>query len=169
MPVDFKDIVAKGRTAHEQRIAGEEARRAAERDARSMAVDAAVAALEEDVLPLLERARADFAEEGIETKIEREFDVKRRAASVNPCVSFRCLGPRRASDGYQPSAPAIFLSSDGKVIYASAENVAFDNRPHEELGTARRGESAALVARAVERAVDVYFKEMDQWLSIPNL
>jgi hypothetical protein len=54
-------------------------------------VDAAIAALTADVHPFLEKAAAAFRQNGIETKITKDFEVK-GIVSKNPTMTFRCIG-----------------------------------------------------------------------------
>ena len=61
---------------------------------------------------MLRQAVTAFAEDGITAAISEHFDVHNRAARVMPGVSFRCLGPKRTSDGYQFEATAVFFASD---------------------------------------------------------
>ena len=69
MSADFDDMASKAKAAHEARMAQQDRQDTAQRDDRGRIVDAAVAALTAEVLPLLEKAVAAFRQNGIETKI----------------------------------------------------------------------------------------------------
>jgi hypothetical protein len=56
MSVDFDDMASKAKAAHEARIAEQDRQDAAQRDDKGRIVEAAIAALTADVLPLLEKA-----------------------------------------------------------------------------------------------------------------
>ena len=73
MSADFDDMASKAKAAHEARIAQQDRQDAAQRDDKERIVEAAIAALSADVLPLLEKAAAAFRQNGIETKITKDF------------------------------------------------------------------------------------------------
>ena len=60
MSVDFDDMASKAKAAHEARIAEQDRQDAAQRDDKGRIVEAAIAALTADVLPLLEKAAEAF-------------------------------------------------------------------------------------------------------------
>jgi NCAIR mutase (PurE)-related protein len=90
MSVNFDDMASKAKAAHEARIAEQDRQDAAQRDDKGRTVEAAIAALTADVLPLLEKAAAAFRQNGIETKITKDFEVK-GIVSKNPTMTFRCI------------------------------------------------------------------------------
>jgi hypothetical protein len=126
-------------------------------------VEAAIAALKRDVVPLLTQAMTAFAEDGIKAGISEHFDVQNRAARVMPRVSFRCLGPKRVADGYQFEAAAVFFASDGNTIFAGAGESSIDREAKHPIGLAPVGTCESLVTKAIEIALNAYFNERDRW------
>lgn len=157
---DFRGVAAKARAAHEAAEAEKSAKRDAERQAREAFIAKAVAALNADVLVLLNQAQADFASEQIEAIVEPNFDVRSMHHSVLPSVSFQCLGPKRPSDGWQFKSIPVFFSSDGEFIYAGAGEHSLSTRAEANIGKAPVGQPAELVASSVQRAVESYYKEL---------
>jgi hypothetical protein len=126
-------------------------------------VEAAIAALRRDVAPLLTEAMAAFADDGIKASISEHFDVHERAARVMPRLSFRCLGPKRATDGYQFESTAVFFASDGKTIFAGAGGNSIDRETKHPIGLAPVGACESLVTKAIETALNAYYSERDHW------
>ena len=164
MSVDFDDMASKAKAAHEARIAEQDRQDAAQRDDKGRIVEAAIAALTADVLPLLEKAAAAFRQNGIETKITKDFEVK-GIVSKNPTMTFRCIGPMRA-DGWQFEGPAAFFTSNGSVITVGVAKETYDREPTEQLGSGSPGRSEALITQAVQKALDAYFVQLDKYRSI---
>jgi hypothetical protein len=162
MSADFDDMASKAKAAHEARIARRDRQDAAQRDDKARIVEAAIAALTADVLPLLERAAAAFRQNGIETKITKDFEVK-GIVSKNPTMTFRCIGPMRA-EGWQFEGPAAFFTSNGSVIGVAKET--YDREPTEQLGSGSPGRSEALITQAVQKTLDAYFVQLDKYRSI---
>jgi hypothetical protein len=167
MSADFERMASEAKAAHEARVARrveqDQDRRQKDQDRRqkrSRSVHDAVAALTTHVLPILEQAAVEFHKQSIETKVTRNFDVE-NSIGRHPSVTFRCLGPRR-SDGWQLEAPAAFFSSDGAIIWVGVANETYDRKPTEELGVAVPSDSGALVAQAVQRALNAYFAEIEK-------
>jgi hypothetical protein len=147
-----KRAASESKPMHDARIAQTAQQNEGRRQERLRYIDNAVAALTSDVLPILEQAAVSFRKRDIETAITKDFDVKNQIEK-NPSVMFKCLG--RRADGSRFEAPAAFFSSDGAVI--AVEMATGDHAPKENLGSAARGESDALVTRGVERALSAYF------------
>jgi hypothetical protein len=164
MSADFDDMASKAKAAHEARTAQENRQDAAQRDEKGRIVDAAIAVLTADVLPLLEKAAAAFRQNGIETKITKDFEVK-GIVGKNPSMTFRCIGPMRA-DGWQFEGPAAFFTSNGSVITVGVAKETYDREPTEQLGSRLPGQSEALITQAVKRALDAYFVQLDKYRSI---
>src|SRR5271166_555707 len=90
--VDFRAIAEAAKREAEAKAAETSAKCESERAERKREVEAAVAILRDSVMPLLERAKVDFAKTGVESLIETEFDVE-KFTSRRPSVSFKCVGP----------------------------------------------------------------------------
>src|SRR5271157_2760702 len=164
MSADFDHMASKAKAAHEARMAQYNRQDTAQRDDRVRIVDAAIAALTAEVLPLLEKAVAAFRQNGIETKITNDFEVK-GIVSKNPTMTFRCIGPKR-TDGWQFEGPAAFFTSDGSMITVGVAKEIYDREPAEQLGSGSPGQSEALITRAVQTALDAYFVQLDKYRSI---
>jgi hypothetical protein len=164
MSANFDDMASKAKAAHEARIAQQDQRDVAKRADKGQIVGAAIAALTADVLPFLEKAAAAFRQNGIETKITKDFEVK-GIESKNPTMTFRCIGPMR-SDGWQFEGPAAFFTSDGTVITVGVAKEVYDREPTEQLGSGSPGQSEALITQAVQKALDAYFIQLDKYRAI---
>jgi len=164
MSVDFDDMASKAKAAHEAQIAQQDRQDTAQRDEKGRIVNAAIAVLAADVLPLLEKAAAAFRQNGIETKITKDFEVKGIAGKA-PSMTFRCIGPLRA-DGWQFEGPAAFFTSNGSVITVGVAKETYDREPREQLGSGSPGQSEALITQAVRSALDAYFVQLNKYRSI---
>src|SRR5262245_64279641 len=164
MSVDFDDMASKAKAAHEAQIAQQDRKDAAQRDEKERIVDLAISLLKADFLPLLEKAAAAFHQNGIETKITKDFEVK-GIVGKNPSMTFRCIGPMRA-DGWQFEGPAAFFTSNGSVITVGVAKETYDREPTEQLGSGSPGQSEALITQAVKRALDAYFVQLDKYRSL---
>jgi hypothetical protein len=161
MPIDFRDMTSKAKAAYETRTAVQKNKDAQERAARTEIGNAAVTILKTHVLPVLERARAEFAEGHIEATIATDFDVHSYIGK-KPSVSFRCLGPKRRSDGWQFQAPAVFFTSDGNTIDVGAAKDELDRDAKEQIGKARPEEIEHVLAKAIQKALDAYYLSLEQ-------
>jgi hypothetical protein len=157
---DFRDLASQAKAAHEARVA-EKTRKASEKGAaRSQQVRAGVEHLRVEVIPILEKAKTQFAESGLDSRVATEFDVE-NFANTKPKVTFQFLGPRRA-DGGQFKGAHIFFESDGDTIQASISRSDLRNpEPERGLGFAPPGKIDALVEMAVRAAIDLYYRELE--------
>jgi hypothetical protein len=156
-------MASKARAAHEHVTAEAEKGRRDRQHADDEFLEAAVVALKRDVVPLLTEAMRAFAEDGIKAGISEDFDVRNRGARAMPRVSFRCLGHKRATDGYQFEAAAVFFASDGNTVFAGAAESSIDRDAKRSLGLAPIRACEGLVTKAVETALTAYFNERDRW------
>lgn len=163
MAPDFRDMASKTKAAHEQLKAEADERRKDRESADAGFVQAAIAALNRDVVPLLTQAKEAFEEDGIRATISEHFDVHNRPTRVLPCVSFRCQGPKRASDGYQYEAAAVFFSSDGNSVFAGSGTSSIDREAKHPIGQAPVGGCETLITKAIETALNAYFNERERW------
>ena len=142
---DFKDLAGQAKAAHEARIAEQARKSAEERAARSQQVQAAVGQLRAEVIPVLEKAKVQFGESGVEAGIATEFAVENFVSRM-PNVRFQFLTPRRA-DGVQFESPPVFFESDGKTIKAGIGKYGFARSPDRDLGSALPGKIDTLVEK----------------------
>ena len=150
MALDFRDMASKTKAAHEQLKAEADERRKDRESANAGFVQAAVAALNRVVVPLLTQAKEAFEEDGIRARISEHFDVHNRPTRVLPCVSFRCQGPKRASDGYQYEAAAVFF------CFAASGTSSIDREAKHPIGQAPVGGCETLITKAIETALNAY-------------
>ena len=159
--VDFGKL-ADDAKAKQDALAADDAGAATQRRAaRAAAVDKAVAALADHVVPLLEKARQDFAARGIESKVVTEYDVK-NFTSRNPSLSFRCLSSPRPSDRYKLESAAAIFSSDGESIFVSFDqgNSLSGSVDMKEPVQTPIEASEAMVTTAVGEVVSHYYEMM---------
>ena len=78
----FKEMASKAREEHEKTIAAAQAKLEAERAARHQSVDTAVLALRTHIQPVIEQARGEFYSEGIEMRLEEDYDVKNFSSKI---------------------------------------------------------------------------------------
>lgn len=162
MAGDFEKMAAQARAAHAARVAAQDAKSSAEREAKSKWVDAASAFLDSLVLPTLERAKTELNKSGISSQIEKQYDVKMYTAPIKPKLVFKCLGPPRTSDGWRFVVPPIFFSSDGETIEAGIAENSLDREPKKSIGKAHATDIEALISRAVEKEIEAYYVELEK-------
>ncbi len=161
MTADFKDMAAKAKAAHETRMAEKAQKDRAENEERSRVVDAAVADLTTNVIPIFERAAAIFREHQIETDIAKDFDVK-GFVSKKPSVSFMCFGPKRTTDGYQFKTRAAIVESDSAKIIVTVTRDVVHNAVEEKLGSSISAEGESLVTQAVNKVLEAYYMILEK-------
>lgn len=162
----FSNIAADAKADYDKQLANaaDESRRA--EAARKVVVEGGKHLLSTHIMPLLDEARADLNAEGIEFSIAAEFEVHNRHDSVLPTVSAHCLGPKRASDGYQWGASKVFFSSNGKTISVGHAKNELGNHAEVNIGSVAPEQVGQLVEMAVRVAVDDYYrllKEHPAW------
>jgi hypothetical protein len=158
---DFAAMAAKAKAERDARAADEAQKAELAKRERDAFVDNAIAKLEEHVLPVLERARADFSNHGIESKIVKSYDVRSTYSKVNPSLKFSCFSPKRSSDGYQMETPSAFFSCDGENVLPGLGNAPYDREPKRLLGMAPVGDGEKLVSQAIENLVTSYFEMLE--------
>ena len=89
MAIDFRDLAAKAKADHEARVKAEDEQHAAERGAYARKGAKATSLLEVEILPLLERAKADLAATSVGSAIDKDFDLAGFVSKL-PSVSFWC-------------------------------------------------------------------------------
>jgi hypothetical protein len=153
---NFREMAQKAKAAHEARRAEAGKQSAAKQAARSNVVDQAIRQLEGQVLPLLGAAKAEFAEQDIDSEITKDFGVK-NFPNQNPRVVFRCLGPRR-----QFKARSAWFESNGQTIFIGVTADQDQARPSNWTEASPGGDCAGLVTQAVEQALASYFVELQK-------
>jgi hypothetical protein len=157
---DYQKLAAEAKAAHVKRQAEETAKREESRRARAAYVDRAASVLETSVLPKLKEAVAAFEREGIDSRITTLFDVK-DYTDRNPSVKFQCLGPKRASDGWQFESPPIFFSSNGKSVMVGISKHNFSRDADEWTGTAPAENCGDLIDEGIKKAIAEYYSALE--------
>jgi len=148
MATDFRDMAARAKEAFEAREAK-----------RSMDFDLGAKALRSYVLPVLNRAKAEFAEAGIQSSVvEENFDAKDDA---DPFVSFSCWfmweDDECGGQWMVTRGETVCFSSGGGSIRAYVASRESKWHPGETLGTANAQVCEPLISAAIERALANYF------------
>ena len=157
---DFRKLAADAKAAHEQREAEKEAESKRRTEERAKYVKRAVSALEKNVIPLLEKAKAELNAEGIESIINTKFDVG--GSRRDPYVKFQCVTPRRPSDHRLLESPPIFVSSNGESVTAGFAELSFQDEPEREIGTAPAQGCDELMETAIQKSLDLYYRELER-------
>lgn len=157
---DFSSMAAKAKAEQEARAAKNAEKGAQEQRQRDEFVDKAIAALETTVLPILERARADFAKHSVEARIAKHYDV-RNYAKRSPSLRFSCFSPKRASDGYQMETPAAFFHCDGSRVAIGRGKESFDREPTLSMGDTPLADVEKKIAEALEKVITGYFEMIE--------
>ena len=154
--VDFKQLAQGAKAKHDAEVEKQKRKAQQEAEARIAYVDRAIAVLNEHVVPLLDKAAAEFKGEGIELRITKRYD-KHSLISGDPDIVVACLSQPRASDRYQCPAESFFFCCDGARIRAGRAAEEFSDRMKVPMGTTEPSEATALVERVMAEALDAYF------------
>jgi hypothetical protein len=158
MAIDFRDLAAKAKADHEERVKAEQARDAEERDAYNRMGAKAISLLEEQILPFLAQAKVDLAATSVESAIDKDFDLV-GFVSKKPSVSFWCKGPRR-HDGYQFKTEAIAFSSDGEAITIKPAKVLGQRQSPDRI-IKDLAELGPAVRQAIEKVLSIYYEQLE--------
>jgi hypothetical protein len=160
----FKEMASKAREEHEKTIAAAQAKLEAERAARYQSVDTAVLALRTHVQPVIEQARREFHSEGIEMRVEENYDV-RNFSSQNPSIIIKCAGPIRPSHRYQPFSRACIFSSDGQRVFVELES--HRSERSEKLAESLLERADHLIEEGIKRVLQEYFDALPEmkWIA----
>lgn len=158
---DFRKMAADAKAAMAERDTETKSAAVKAKASREQYANIAVRPLREGVLPLLEKASKDFAEEGILSVIATEFDSARNSER-DPYVKFQCKGPKRARDGWQFDARAIFFLSNGSRIRLGVADHPFSKKVDRIIAEDKTDNFAALVRIGLERAIEFYMEEYEK-------
>jgi hypothetical protein len=157
---DFKKLAIQVKAEHDRQIADRDREHKAKDETKAKAAQTAFTYLRTEVLALLEQARADFGEMGIEAKVVEETSRH----GDKPQIKFQLLSPRRRSDSYQLEMPPVFFRCEGeppRTIVVGMGEQAFDSAPSRELGRAPPGTTVSLVETAIREALEIYHREWE--------
>jgi hypothetical protein len=163
MMVDFKQMAGRAKANDEARIVDEKQKSAEENEATSELNRETDDHLRNEVLPILERAKADFAASGVESRITV---CPNPYGSGEQHIVFQFVTPRRPSDGRQTEMPAVFFQSKNNPITVGKGTDNFDRTPNISLGSSPPTGLLDLIAKALKEATDHYYREWDRSRSL---
>lgn len=158
---DFRKMAADAKAAMEGRKSETESAASKAKAEREIYISKAVKPLLEGVLPLLEKASKDFADEGILSAITTDFEPGDKSER-DPMVKFQCKGPKRESDGWQFEARAIFFTSNGTRMRLGVGDHRYSRNADRIIAEEHVDNFAALVRIGLERAIDFYMEEYEK-------
>ena len=154
---DFKELAAQVKAEHDAKAAEQDSERAAINEAKMKRATAIANHLRTEVWPHLEKARGQFGENSILTKVVDESDVH----SGRPFTKFKFLTPPRKSDRYQFGLSALAFESDGNVITVSLVDDT-TGRASKEIGRSPPLSIEELVEFAMREALKIYYREWER-------
>ncbi len=152
----FARMAANERANHESKFRAEKRKQAEQHESRSKVIEASIQELTTFVLPVLERAKAQFAQNGIETEITTHFDVK--DPDKTPSISFRCTAPRRISDGWLFETNSVVVNAHGEALHITVSDE-FKNYK-KDFGFFRSADSETVIAEGIKLALHSYFEAL---------
>jgi len=171
---DFRKLAVDANERLQAEALAREAEERAKREKSENDVARAKAAITDHIMPILNKAKADFALEGIHSDIQLSDNVVghyrhsdgKSLKQIWPSVKFQCKSPPREGDNWQSSAIPIFLECDGDEIFASAGQHEGSRLGDVKLSQGHLDQADTIVSKAVERALESYFAMMK---SLPNI
>jgi hypothetical protein len=155
----FVEIARRAKRDHEARLELARAHAQHERLLREQAFAKAVAALRANIVPVLHKAKAELARDGIPLVIEDNFHscAHGRAAEV----SIRIVGPEipsRHSGRVTPESAPAFFSHDGAQL-----SFAMGRRGAQLADNVRPvlGEPSSVIEHAIAQAAASYFADIE--------
>ncbi len=158
---DFRKMAADAKAAMAERNSEMDSAPKKAKAEREHYVNLAAKPLIEGVMPLLEKASQDFAEEGILSSITTDFESDRHAER-DPSVKFQCKGPPNADEGSLFEARPVFFTSNGSRIRLGVGDHRFSRHADRKIAEDKVGNHAALVRIGLERAIEFYMEEYEK-------
>lgn len=158
---DFRKMAADAKAAMEERKSEMESAPKKAQAEREQYVSVAAKPLLEGVLPLLEKASKDFAEEGILSSITTDFESDRHAER-DPTVKFQCKGPPGADGAWLFEARPVFFTSNGSRVRLGVGDHRYSRHADRTIAEDKVGNHAALVRIGLERAIEFYMEEYEK-------
>jgi hypothetical protein len=157
---DFKKMAQDVQKEFEDRKKAEEDTRGAERARIELEYDKAARLLKRTVAPLLEQALTAFREQGVEARIQYDFEMHGNPHR-KPAITFSCFGPKRRSDGYQFESPGVRFTTDLQTVSSGqAENT----HPQVDFtGRSPIAQSDSLITRCARKVLEQYYIALDEW------
>jgi hypothetical protein len=155
----FIEIARRAKRDHEARLDLARAHAQHERLLREQAFAKAVAALRATVVPVLHKARAELATDGIPLVIEDNFHTCAHGRAAE--VSIRIVGPEipsRHSGRVTPESAPAFFSHDGAQL-----SFAMGRRGAQLADNVRPvlGEPNSVIEHAISQAAASYFADIE--------
>lgn len=163
----FGDIARQKREEFEDQQRQAAKKSADDQAAKEATVNARIQVLESEVRPIIESARSQLANEGIEVTSIDQFDVLGYSVPRRPSIKLIALTPPRKSDGYQAESAPVFIEADEVAIFVGYAERSYDKVPKGSLGSAPIGSHQELLTRAVTKLLDNYFLQLKDahWLN----
>lgn len=158
---DFRKMAADAKAAMEERKGERESAPNKVKAERESYVSLAAKPLIEGILPLLEKASKEFAEEGIHSSIITVFGSEGHAEQ-DPMVKFQCKGPPQEGDVATLEARPIFFTSNGSRIRLGVGDHRFSRNADRIIAEDKTGNIEALVRIGLERAIEFYMEECEK-------
>lgn len=154
---DFRKMAADAKAAMEERKGELEPVPKKAQAERENYITFASKPLVEGILPLLQKASKDFADEGIQSVITTDFEADRNA-DRDPQVKFQCKGPQQNGEARPVEARAIFFTSNGSRVRLGVGDHGFSRKPDRIIAEDKTGNVEALVRIGLERAIEFYME-----------
>jgi hypothetical protein len=155
----FIEIARRAKRDHEARLDLARINAQRERLLREQAFAKAVAALRANIVPVLHKARAELASDGIPLVIEDNFHTCTHGRAAE--VSIRIVGPEipsRHSGRVTPESAPAFFSHDGATL-----SFAMGRRGAQLADNVRPvlGEPTSVIEHAIAQAAASYFADIE--------
>jgi hypothetical protein len=155
----FIEIARRAKRDHEARLDLARAHAEHERLLRERTFAKAVAALQASIVPVLQRARAELAIDGLPLVIEDNFRSQAHGRAAE--VSIRIVGPdipSRHSGRVTPESAPAFFSHDGSTL-----SFAMGRRGAQLADNVRPvlGDPTAAIEHAIAQAAASYFADIE--------
>jgi len=158
---DFRKMAADAKAAMEERKGERESAPNKVKAERESYVTFAAKPLIDGILPLLEKASKDFAEEGIHSNIVTVFGSDGHAEQ-DPMVKFQCKGPPGADGSALFEARPIFFTSNGNRIRLGVGDHRFSRNADRIIAEDKTGNIESLVRIGLERSIEFYMEEFEK-------
>jgi hypothetical protein len=158
---DFRKMAADAKAAMEERKGERQPAPNKVKAERENYVSLAAKPLIDGILPQLEKASKDFAEEEIHSSITTVLGSEGHAEQ-DPMVKFQCKGPPGRDGGAVFEARPIFFTSNGSRIRLGVGDHRFSRKADRIIAEDRTGNIESLVRIGLERAIEFYMEEFEK-------
>jgi hypothetical protein len=152
---DFKKLADQVKAEREAAKAALAQQAETEQKAQEQIIRAGMERLRVEVLPLLENAKRDFADAGLDVSIVEETDGKVGS------IRFQFISAPRPGAGYRFKSSPLFFQSDGTTVVLGMGSDPSDRSPRRELG---RVPPASSIGDIIEAPLgEILKKYLDEW------